>query len=185
MLEAEKILEAVGQLLKVLGPLESEDRHRVIQASLVMLKEKPADAASGNVGNSEEVAQVGELPGRARLWAKQNALAFEQLEHVFDFSDGAVTVIAPEVGGKTNSEKTIKAYVLAGVAALLSSGEPAFEDKAARVLCENFGCYDSTNHSKYMKDKGNNFTGSKDSGWKLTAPGLKYGAGLVKELSAT
>ena len=184
MIGAEQMLVAIGQVVKVLGPLESEDRHRVIQASLVVLKEKATDVAPELTGDAVGLAQVGELPMRARLWAKQNALTSGQLQQVFDFSDGAAIIIAPEIGGKTNSEKTIKAYVLAGVAGLLSSGDPNFDDKAARALCETFGCYDRTNHSKYMKDKGNNFTGTKDGGWKLTAPGLKYGALLVKELSA-
>lgn len=184
MIDAEKTLVAIGQIVKVLGPLESEDRHRVIQASLVVLKEKPIDVAAALPVDAVDLAQVGELPMRARLWIKQNDMASDQLQQVFDFSNGVATVIAPEVGGKTNSEKTIKAYVLAGIAGLLSSGEPNFDDRAARALCETFGCYDSTNHSKYMKDKGNNFTGTKDNGWKLTAPGLKYGAALVKELSA-
>lgn len=184
MLEAEEMLAAISQLVKVLGPLDSEDRHRVIEASLVVLKEKPTNIASEKSSGVEEIAQIGELPMRARSWMKQNALTADQLQQVFDFSSGTATVIAPEVSGKNNSEKTIKAYVLAGIAGLLSSGEATFADKDARALCETFGCYDNSNHSRYMKEKGNNFTGTKDSGWKLTAPGLKYGAVLVKEASA-
>jgi hypothetical protein len=34
-----------------------------------------------------------------------------------------------------------------------------------------------------MSAKGNLFTGSKDKGWKLTAPGLKRGAELVKVIA--
>ena len=44
------------------------------------------------------------------------------------------------------------------------------------------GFFDGTNHMKYMKG-GNEFTGSKDKGWTLTAPGLKVGASLVTQLS--
>ncbi|GGK17241.1 hypothetical protein GCM10011394_28060 [Luteimonas terricola] len=71
-------------------------------------------------------------------------------------------------------------YLMLGIAAFLSTGEASFTDKDARELCEHFGCYDATNHAKYIKEFGNKITGSKSSGWKLTAPGLNAAAELVK-----
>jgi hypothetical protein len=113
---------------------------------------------------------------------KQNSISSEELQQVFDLSDGEAAVIAPGVPGKNNAERTISAYVLLGIARLLATGEPNFDDKSARALCESLGCYDYNNHSTYLKEKGNNFTGDKTKGWKLTAPGLKYGAVLTKAL---
>jgi hypothetical protein len=72
---------------------------------------------------------------------------------------------------------------MAGIAKLLEAGDSSFDDKAARELCKSAGCFDNTNHSKYLGDKGNEFAGSKDKGWVLTAPGLKRGAALVKKIS--
>lgn len=167
MAEVEKIMSAIEGVVRILGPLASEVRRRVIQGALVVLREHLA-ADSELSPKSESVAD-GNISARARLWMKQNNLTGDQLSHVFDFSDDEVTVIASGISGKNNSEKTIKAYVLAGIAGLLSSGDPVFDDKVARTLCETLGCYDNTNHSKYMKDKGNNFVGDKDKGWKLTA----------------
>jgi len=77
----------------------------------------------------------------------------------------------------------LNVYVMAGIAKLLEAGDPSFDDKTARDLCKSAGCFDNTNHSKYLVDKGNEFAGSKDKGWVLTAPGLKRGAALVKEIS--
>lgn len=73
--------------------------------------------------------------------------------------------------------------MLVGIAKLLSSGDPSFDDKSARALCETSGCYDSANHAASLRDKGNEFTGTKDKGWTLTTPGLKRGAILIKELN--
>jgi hypothetical protein len=184
MTEADKILSAIEQVVRVLAPLESEDRHSVIHASLVVLREKAGNISSLVRSKPDEgVPAAGDVPNRARLWMRQNDLNSDQLLQVFDVSDGVATVIASEVSGKNNAEKTVKAYVLTGLAALLASGEANFDDKAARALCESLGCYDSSNHTKYLKEKGNNFTGSKAGGWKLTAPGLKFGAVVIKELA--
>ena len=73
-------------------------------------------------------------------------------------------------------------YVLTGIARLLATGEPSFDDKAARAACKNLGCLNETNHASYIKDRGNRMTGSKETGWKLTAPGLALGAALIKEI---
>jgi hypothetical protein len=35
----------------------------------------------------------------------------------------------------------------------------------------------------HIKERGNEFTGTKEKGWSLTAPGLKRGAALVKEMT--
>jgi hypothetical protein len=106
-----------------------------------------------------------------------------QVERVFDISNQGVTIIAPEVPGKSDKERTHNAYVLQGVSRLLASGEATFEDKDARKFCEDSGCYNKANHALYMGAKGNVLTGSKKSGWRLTAPGLKHGADLVKQLT--
>lgn len=181
----QRTMSAIEGIVRILGPLESDERQRAIQGALVVLGEKITKLSSGASGSdSEPDAGSGlTVSSRARVWLRQNNLSDDQVAQVFDVSGDVAEVIAAGVLGKNNSEKTIKSYVLAGLASLLSSGEPAFTDKAARELCESLGCYDGTNHAKYMKDKGNYFLGDKEKGWKLTAPGLKYGAGIVKELA--
>lgn len=182
MADAERTMSAIEGVVRILAPLQSDERQRVIQGALVILRETSGLESSSFTQNLEMGADTN-LPSRARLWMKQNNLTGDQLSHVFDVSEGAATVLASGLTGKNNSEKTIKAYMLAGVAGLLSTGDPVFDDKVARSLCETLGCYDRTNHSKYMKDKGNNFIGDKDKGWKLTAPGLKSAATIVKDLA--
>ena len=179
-MSSEKTASILSKILALLEPLESEERRRIVQASLVLLGEQ--------VEPVRDVEDSAELPAdlhvRARSWIKQNGLTVAELQNIFDLADGEVAVITP-IGGKNNAEKTIKAYVLVGAARLLSDGDQSFDDKTARTVCESLGFYDSTNHMKYLKQKANYFIGSKDKGWKLTAPGLKYAAALVKELAKT
>jgi hypothetical protein len=187
MADAEKAIGAIEVVVRTLGPLASEERRRVIQAALVILGEEATHARAGNGASGAEVAASSnnQLSSRVQVWIKQNGVSFDQLISVFDIVDGVASVIAAGVPGKNNAEKTKNAYLLAGIANFLTSGEPVFDDKNARQLCEMLGCYDGTNHSKYIREFGNNLTGSKDKGWRITAPGLKSAAALIVELQSS
>ena len=183
-----KITDVTTKVVKLLSGLDSGGRHRVIRASMTLLGEEAVDPSrdtdAGNGGSGDKGAPtVPTLSPKASAWVKQNGLTSAQLEQVFDMGEGSASVIAGDVPGKNSKDKTIAAYVLRGVAQLLGTGDSIFDDKSARKLCEDLGCYDSTNHARYLKDVGNSLTGSKDKGWKLTAPGMKKGADLIKEMT--
>jgi hypothetical protein len=175
--------EIVGIIVAELTPLSSEDRHRVVRASMTLLGESAAKVENSS-GDIDESAgeRVGSLPIRARNWLRQNGISIEQIEQIFHFDDGSVEIIAAEIPGKNNKERVRNAYILTGIRALLLAGDAKFEDQTARTLCDTHGFYDHTNHSKYVKGW-NEFTGSRDKGWTLTAPGLKAAASLIKEVT--
>ncbi len=185
-----KITDTTMKVVKLLTPLDSDGRQKAIKASLTLLGETGVDidtGGSGSAGGSGDGARgSATLPGlstRATAWIKQNALTKSQLEHVFDIDGTSVNVLGGSIPGKSSKEQTISAYILKGVAQLLATGEPTFDDKSARKLCVDLGCYNSANHAVYMNSMGNSISGSKDKGWKLTVPGLKKGADLIKEMT--
>jgi hypothetical protein len=132
--------DIVGKIVDLLTPLSSEDRGRVISASLTLLGE--ADAG-GRVAVTDQAdgGAVG-IAIKAKAWQRQNGISPDQLGQVFHIADGKADVIVGEMPGKNKKEKTLNAYVLAGVAQLLTSGDGKFTDKAARALCTSAGCYD-------------------------------------------
>lgn len=182
MSTTKSVTEIVGAIVDLLSPLGSDERQRVVRASLTLLGDQVPDAVAGPRGKSEEIDHENKgLHPIVRGWMKQNGLSLEQLQHVFHFSEGDPKFIGAEIPGKNNREKVRSAYVLLGIAKFLSSGDAKFEDKTARAFCGEYGLYDQTNHMKYMKG-GNEFTGSKEKGWSVTKPGLKHGATLIKGL---
>lgn len=172
------------KIVELLAPLTSEERLRVVNAALTLVGEAlitpPGEKSLISEDNCD--GGEGELPVKARSWAKQNGIGFADLQQVFHFEDGKVEVIASEMPGQSDKERTHNAYVLTGIAKLLSSNAPHFDDETARDLCKSSGCFNQANHATYLTGKGNLFTGSKKPGWTLTAPGLKQGATLIKEL---
>ena len=185
----EQIAEVTTKIVAVLEPLSSEERRKVIGSAFIILGEDQSPIASKTdqavmqgAGKHEDDGPTG-MPVRAKTWANQQQLKSEDIDRVFDFSDQGVAIIAGTVPGKNDKERTHNAYALHGLGRFLATGETGFEDKDARTLCEQLGCYNSANHSAYMSDRGNILTGSKASGWRLTAPGLKHAADLVKQIA--
>lgn len=179
-----KTTDIVAQMVELLSPLTSDERRRVVQATLTLIGEptaKSAETAYGDSGDQREGHSDIQLPTRARSWMKQNGISLDELEEVYHFGDRGIEVIVSEIPGKNNVEKVPNAYVLSGVVSLLSDGSTNFDDKSARDLCRHVSCYDHTNHTKRIKS--NKYTGSKEKGWSLTGPGLKHAAFLVKELN--
>jgi hypothetical protein len=173
--------EIVGTIVDLLTPLPSEERRRIIHASLALLGEDSIGKNNNSLAEQQQGEDANNLPPRAQTWMKHNGISLDQIQQVYHLSNDGVEIIASEIPGKNNRERVRNAYVLQGLASFLRSGEAKFDDAVARALCESHGFFDGTNHMKYMKG-GNEFTGSKDKGWTLTAPGLKQGAVLIAGL---
>lgn len=170
--------QAVTSIVEELMGFSSEERHRIVQASMTLLGEAPTRSVAGR--QEVEAGRDDEFSAKARIWMKQHGLGAEQINQVFHFGEDGVEIIAA-IPGANRKEQVRNAYVLCGVGRLLASGESKFDDKSARRICELGGFFDGTNHVKYLKVS--EFTGSRDKGWVLTTPGLKLGAALVIELS--
>jgi hypothetical protein len=193
-MSAEPELEAMGQVLAALQPLDPHAQTRVIRwvAEKLQLgasfEAAVAQQISGTFLEKSKPPQfepgAHQLSSAASTWIQQNGVTFPALESVFHLEGTEVTVIAAHIPGNSNREKVLNCYILAGVGEFLRTGNPVFTDKYARSLCHGFGCLDTTNHTKFLSEKGNEFTGSKDQGWTLTAPGKKRGAVLIKEIAS-
>lgn len=180
--DVEKTMSAIEGVVRILGPLEMNERQRVLQGALVVLGDSSGSLATKPPDNPTDLSGA-EYSPRAGLWMRQNGLSSADIEQVFHIENGHAEVIVSEVPGKDKREKTRNAYVLTGVASLLTQNAPNFTDDGARALCISAGCFDAGNHAKAIKDKGNLFSGSKENGWTVTAPGLKHVAALVKGLA--
>jgi len=177
-MQTPNIAEAATNIVSLLSPFNSEERHRAVHAAMTLLGESGHAVTIGSPPNGD----VASLPMRAQAWLKQNGVDREQLEHVFQIDGDLVELIAV-VPGRTDKERTLNVYILIGIKRMLATGDSSFDDKTARKACKDLGCYNETNHSSYLKDKGNRIAGSKETGWKLTAPGLAEGAALIKEVA--
>jgi|GEM_PF-806352 len=181
-------LNALMAVVKSLDSLSPEGRNWVLASAASKFGVQPPSISKApSKGNVESASQQSEGDGlssiqnpKVKKWIKDAQFTEEELESVFYSSGSEYQIIASDVPGTSKKDKTINAYILVGASRFLETGEPNFTDQEARVYCETIGCYDSTNHAKYMKDKGNYITGNKNSGWTLTMPGLKAAVEVIR-----
>lgn len=180
------VVSVMPKLVQLLEPLSADERQRAISAVMVIFGQSTAPAQSIDLQKEgQEVRHdVGEgISAKAATWMKKNALTRGQMDHVFSIEPESIEVIAPKMPETGKRKQTLKAYVLCGISSFLKNGDTTFNDAEARELCIKVGCYDGPNHANYTTGFDNSLTGSKDSGWKLTNPGLSAGAQLIKQLT--
>ena len=176
------VVAAVPKLVQLLEPLTPDERQRAISAAMILFGQS-APVHSGNQ-SVDEPHEVGEgICTKAASWMKKNAITREQLDHVFSIENDSIDVIAARMPESGKRKQTTQAYVLCGVRSFLRNGDFNFSDGDARELCNRVGCYDAPNHAAYATSFGNLITGSKESGWRLTNPGLSVGAQIIKQLA--
>ena len=76
-------------------------------------------------------------------------------------------------------------FLLKGLAQYLGTGAPRVTYEQVREACLHYGAFDNTNFSKYFKTMASEVSGSKESGYSLTARGLSSASELVTELTGT
>lgn len=184
-----RLPDIAAKIYDLLEPLDAPTRTKVLQGVLGLLGDPAVSEGSPTPGAANTISGFGPQASsrhvtgaKAQAWMRKHALTDELLERVFDF-DGQCELIASPPG--TNKrEQTINAYVLIGVQHFLQSDDSKFSDAAAVALCKRLGCYDQANHALTRSRFGNRLSGSKDSGYALTVPGLDQAAALVKTIAS-
>src|SRR5690242_4344453 len=122
------LTQAVANIVQELTNFSSEDRHRIVAASMTLLGEVPTRFASEEQADQSDLGGGVQFPAKARKWMQQHGLTSEAIEQVFHFGDDGAEIIA-HIPGATKKEQVRNAYVLCGIGRLLTGGETRFEDK--------------------------------------------------------
>jgi hypothetical protein len=93
---ATDITAITAQIFKLLEPLQSDERKRIIKASLTLLGEEGNVEADASKKEEEQEGGNTSLPAKARTWMRTNGITQEQLGQVFHVEDGTVAIIAAE-----------------------------------------------------------------------------------------
>jgi hypothetical protein len=181
--------QALTQLIKILEPLSSEDRHRTINAALTFLGDHGLAPAAAKPIAQQQRPGSSHTPGgdgghssdcAARM--KKHGIPVEHVDAVYHFrNDGTFDII--KVPGKNKRERMLAAYAIVGLGTYLATDKRDFADTVARKVCEDQNCYDPANHAASLREDHPAFVGDKIKGWSLTTPGIRIAAGLLNEVA--
>lgn len=184
MTKSQNLPDVVGGIYKLLEPLESADRLKVVRSAMTLLSEDATSMDNSTAGGEFKGGGGGDAFGtKATRWMKQYGISDLTISEIFHKDGDAVEIIVGDVLGDGKKGKSKNCYLLSGVRALLESDEPKFTEAEAVSLCKHMGCHDQANHSKTRSSLGNIVAGTKTSGFTLPAPGLRAAAELVKSMT--
>src|SRR5437667_236045 len=111
-MKSDNIASTMTKMVALLEPLEKDVRRRVIQATLTLLGDEGGSMSAITRTDVREDQAKGKFPRRAESWMRQYELSEDELNHVFHVDGNHVEIVASQVAGKTNKERTLNAYLL-------------------------------------------------------------------------
>jgi len=144
------------------------------------------DAVETKMESQEEPEDNDENDGissTAKKWMARNGLEAEKLSAIFSLGIEEIDLVAKSVPGKGKKERMHSVFLLKGVASYLGSGSPRFTHDQVREALIHYDALDSSNFAAFFKTLAAEVSGSKESGYTLTARGLTNATALLKEMA--
>lgn len=199
-------IEAISAVYNALKSLDSDAQKRVVgfvAAKIgILLPTLKRDAAldSTPIRREQESAlkegaepeteqdseESDELPGIspvAKRWMARNGLEERGLSELFSLGVDEIDLIAKKVPGDTKKDRMHNVFLLKGVASYLGSGAFKFTHEQVKEACLHYNAFDAGNFASYMKTLSGDISGTKESGYALTARGQNSATELVKKLT--
>ena len=124
------------------------------------------------------------ISSTAKKWMTRNGLDAEKLSAIFSLGIDEIDLVAKSVPGKGKKERMHNVFLLKGVASYLGSGSPRFTFDQVKEALVHYDGFDSSNFAAFFKTLAAEVSGSKESGYTLTARGLTNATALLKEMAS-
>jgi len=157
-----------------IGPAEIDDANKDQEPLVAPLKEQERV-----IKESDDLEGISPI---AKKWMTRNGLQSKELSSIFSLGADEIDLIAKKVPGRNKKDRMHNVALLKGIAAYLSSGSPRFEDDKLKEACLHYDALDAAHFARDIKTFWGEISGSKETGYTLTARGLAAATELVKEM---
>ena len=135
-------------------------------------------------GRDEPNDDLGGISPIAQKWMRRSDLSSDELSRIFSLGIDEIDLVAKRVPGNSRRDKTRSVILLKGVATYLGSGVARVSHEAVKEACLHYDAWDSPNFAKYLRTMASEVSGTKESGYTLTARGMTEATQLVRDLLA-
>jgi hypothetical protein len=118
----------------------------------------------------------------AAKWMQRSALTIGELGAIFSIGADQIELVANSLPGKSKRNRMKNVALLMGIAAYLGTGAPRLQYDSLREACQHYGALDNTNFATHLRGFASEISGSKDTGFTLTARGLLSATTLIKSM---
>jgi len=137
-------------------------------------------AANGKREGDEEDADG--ISPAGRKWIVRNGLNAKDLSSIFSIGGEEIDLVLKKVPGDKKSKRMRSVFLLKGLAAYLANGASRFTHSDVKETCLHYDAFDAANFATNFKGLSAEVSGTKETGYTLTARGLNSAAEIVKAL---
>lgn len=203
--EPDPEIVAISEVYAALVGLEPEAQARILQFVTAKLKVPVAAAPVNQIANeamSEDLhhgTSVSEHPDirdevdeelegispAGRRWMTRSGLQSSQLSLIFSIGGDEIDLIAKKVPGASKTQRQRSVFLLKLLASYLATGAARLTFQDAKETCLHYDAFDSSNFSTYLKGMASEVSGSKETGYTLSARGMSSATEMVKSMLPT
>lgn len=176
--EAQKrVLEYVAGKIDAPAPRIGTEHHKERDT-----EEPPPEQATVITEEAESDAEG--ISPVALKWMKRSGLTASGLSALFSLGVDEIDLVAKRVPGDGKKDRMRSVLLLKGIAAYLSTGAARVAHEQLKEACLHYDAYDGGNFATHLRSFSAEASGTKESGYTLTARGLTNATEIIKNLVA-
>jgi hypothetical protein len=172
-----RVLEYVAGKLGISSPFSDEERGKAHDSDEAL--------STSSLHQTEKNEDTEGISPVAIKWMKRSGLAASNLSALFSLGGDEIDLVAEKVPGNSKTQRMHSVVLLKGIASYLSSGVARMTHEKIKEACLHYDAFDSPHFARQLKDFSSEVTGTKESGYTLTARGLTVATEIIRKLAST
>ena len=189
---------AISEVYQALKDLDTDARTRVLSyvsgkfslSPTIIERNEQVETAQFHAPPPQQTSSIvdDELDGISPIgkkWITRSGIKPSKLMSVFSLGIDEIDLVSKSIPGNTKSQRMRNAFLLKGIAAYLGTGFAKFTHEQVKETSLHYDAWDTANFANIFKTRSAEVSGSKDSGYTLTAKGISEATSLIKSMSGT